>query len=153
MLGTAGAVAGSAVTSAAAVSVVAMVVLLALLTDPTRSTRLHERGYSMVSYAWGTRYQQFNQWALETLAMAAEPGLATRQQAQAWLGFKGYQPGTLHIGALSRLGASAGSAHIRFDDHPNAKRFSDRIETVTVDSVLDWMACNGLGSPAVRVTL
>lgn len=127
--------------------------LLALLTDPSRSVRLHERAYNMVAYAWGTRYQQSNQWALETLALAAEPGLTTRQQAQAWLGFKGYQPSTLHLGPLTRLGASVGSAHIAFDDHPSAKRFSDRIETVTVDSVLDWLARSGLGSPAQRLAL
>ncbi len=127
--------------------------LLALLTDTVRSIRLNERDYNLVSYAWGTRYQQSNQWALETMAMAAEPGLTTRAQAQAWLGFKGYQPSTLHIGALTRLGASAGSAHIRFDDHPNAKRFSDRIETVTVDSVLDWLPRSGLGSAPQRLAL
>ncbi|MDO9200858.1 MAG: DUF2145 domain-containing protein, partial [Hydrogenophaga sp.] len=125
--------------------------LLALLTDPVRSLRLHERAYNMVSYAWSTRYQQSNQWALETMAMAAEPGVTTRAQAQAWLGFKGYQPSTLRLGAMTRLGASASSAHIRFDDHPSAKRFSDRIETVTVDSVLDWLERTGLGGPAQRL--
>lgn len=127
--------------------------LYALLTDPRRSLRLHERDYNMVAYAWGTRYQQSNQWALETMAIAAEPGVTTRSQAQAWLGFKGYQPSTLRLGALTRLGASAGSAHIRFDDHPNDKRFSDRIETVTVDSVLDWLARTGLGSAPQRIAL
>jgi hypothetical protein len=127
--------------------------LLAVLTDPARSTRLHERDYNMVAYAWGTRYQQSNQWALETMALAAEPGIASRQQAQAWLGFKGYQPSTLRLGALTRLGASTTSAHIRFDDHPNAKRFSDRIETVTVDSVLQWLERSGLGSPPARLAL
>jgi hypothetical protein len=127
--------------------------LLALLIDPARSLRLHERDYNMVAYAWGTRYQQSNQWALETLAMAAEPGITSRDQAQAWLGFKGYQPSTLRLGALTRLGASASSAHIRFDDHPNSKRFSDRIETVTVDSVLDWLARSGLGSAPQRMGL
>ncbi|WP_442908464.1 DUF2145 domain-containing protein [Hydrogenophaga sp. SL48] len=127
--------------------------LLALLTDPARSLRLHQRDYNMVSYAWGTRYQQSNQWALETMAMAAEPGVTSRAQAQAWLGFKGYQPSTLRLGALTRLGASASSAHIRFDDHPNDKRFSDRIETVTVDSVLDWLARTGLGSAPQRIVL
>jgi hypothetical protein len=125
--------------------------LLALLTDPVRSLRLHERAYNMVSYTWSTRYQQSNQWALETMAMAAEPGVTTRAQAQAWLGFKGYQPSTLRLGAMTRLGASASSAHIRFDDHPSAKRFSDRIETVTVDSVLDWLERTGLGGPAQRL--
>jgi hypothetical protein len=125
--------------------------LLALLTDTTRSTRLHEPAYSMVAYAWGTRYQQSNQWALETMAMAAEPVITQRAQAQAWLGFKGYQPSTLRLGPLTRLGASSTTAHIRFDDHPNGKRFSDRIETVTVDSVLDWLERSGLGSAPQRL--
>lgn len=49
--------------------------------------------------------------------------------------------------------ALAGPARIRFDDHPNAKRFSDRIETVTVDSVLDWLARTGQGTPAQRIAL
>ena len=127
--------------------------LLALLTDPARNTRLHTRAYNMVSYAWGTRYQQSNQWALETLALAAEPGLTTREQAQSWLGFKGYQPSTLRLDALTRLGASTTQAHIRFDDHPTDKRFSGRIETITVDSVLDWLSRTGLGSAPERLAL
>jgi hypothetical protein len=127
--------------------------LYTLLNDRSRSLRLHQRDYNMVSYAWGARYQQSNQWALETMAVAAEPGITTRAQAQAWLGFKGYQPSTLRLGPMTRLGASAGTAHIRFDDHPNEKRFSDRIETVTVDSVLDWLSRTGLGSAPQRIAL
>ncbi len=126
--------------------------LYALLTDERRSLRLHERDYNMVAYAWGTRYQQSNQWAIETMTLAAEPGITTREQAQAWLGFKGYQPSTLRLGPMTRMGASTTSAHIRFDDHPNAKRFSDRIETVTVDSVLEWLARSGLGSAPQRIS-
>jgi hypothetical protein len=41
-----------------------------------------------------------------------------RDRAQAWLRFKGYQPSTLHISALTRLGARVSAAHIAFDDHP-----------------------------------
>lgn len=124
--------------------------LLALLTDAARNTRLHEPAYNMVSYVWSTRYQQSNQWAIETLAMAAEPGITSRLQAQAWLGFKGYQPSTLHLGPLTRLGASS-QASIRFDDHPNSKRFSNRIETVTVDSVLEWLERSGLAAKPQRL--
>ena len=120
--------------------------LLALLTDPQRSVRLNARPYNLVSYPWSTRYQQSNQWALETMASAVEPGITRRDQAQAWLKFKGYQPSVLRIGALTRLGGRLGSANIAFDDHPNAKRFADRIETVTVDSVLDWLARTGMAS-------
>ena len=120
--------------------------LYALVTDPQRSVRLNTPAYSMVSYAWGTRYQQSNQWALETLAMAAEPGITSRSQAQAWLQFKGYEPSVLRINALTRLGARMSKANVAFDDHPNGKRFSDRIETVTVDSVFAWLVRAGLAS-------
>lgn len=114
--------------------------LLAVLGDGARTTALQQRPYSMVSYAWGTKYQQSNQWALETLAAAMEPaGVRTREQAQAWLRFKGYEPTALKIGPLTRLGGRMTAANIAFDDHPPAKRFADRIETVTVDSALAWL--------------
>lgn len=100
---------------------------------------LHERRYSMLSYAWGTRYQQSNQWALEMLAQAAAPQVGTREQAQAWLRLQGYQPATLHINAMTRLGANISRANIAFDDHPNAQRFAGRIRTVTADSALQWL--------------
>jgi hypothetical protein len=53
----------------------------------------------------------------------------------------------LHISALKRLGARVTAANVAFDDHPNAKRFSDRIETVTVDSVFQWLDRSALGGP------
>lgn len=125
--------------------------LLALLTDPGRALALHTRDYNMVSYPWSTRYQQSNQWGIELLAAAAEPGVVAREQAQAWLRFKGYQPTVLRLGPFTRLGARVGSAHIAFDDHPNEKRFADRIETVTVDSVWAWMPAAGLSGAPFRV--
>lgn len=119
--------------------------LLPLLVDDGRAATLHQRAYSMVAYPWATTYQQSNQWAIETIALAAEPGASTRTRAQAWLQFRDYQPTTLRIGAFTRLGARVTQANIAFDDHPDAKRYSDRIETVTVDSVFAWLARSGLG--------
>ncbi len=127
--------------------------LLALLREERRALGLHHRPYSIVSYAWGRQYQQSNQWALETLAAAMEPGVQTRDAAQAWLMFKGYQPTTLKLGALTRLGGRIGSANVAFDDHPPDKRFSDRIETVTVDSVFNWLHRAGLGAAPVAVSV
>ncbi len=121
--------------------------LLALLKNPAQVAPLHERNYSMVSYVWGRKYQQSNQWAIEVLAVAAEPTVQSRERAQAWLQFKGYTPTTLRIGPLTRLGGRVGMANIAFDDHPNDKRFSDRIETVTVDSVFEWLPRAGLAGP------
>ena len=117
--------------------------LLPLLKDNARVAQLHEPAYSMLAYPWAVQYQQSNQWALETLALALEPSATTRDRAQAWLKFKGYEPTTLHLSALTRLGARITAANIAFDDHPNEKRFSDRIETVTVDSVFDWLQRSG----------
>lgn len=116
-----------------------------LLQDNARVATLHTPAYNMVAYPWAQRYQQSNQWALETLAYALEPSASDRGRAQAWLQFKGYQPSVLRIDPLKRLGARVGSAHIAFDDHPNAKRFADRIETVTVDSVFAFLQASGLG--------
>ena len=124
--------------------------LLPVLRDNTRAVRLHTPAYSMVAYPWAQRYQQSNQWAIETLAMAQSPetaGSFTRERAQAWLRFSGYEPTTLHLNAFTRLGARATAANVAFDDHPNEKRFSDRIETVTVDSVFAWLNRTGLGGP------
>lgn len=47
--------------------------------------------------------------------------------------------------AFKRLGARMFAANVAFDDHPNEKRFSDRIETVTVDSVFRWLDRSALG--------
>ena len=128
--------------------------LLAVLHDKGRTTALQHAPYSMVSYAWGFKYQQSNQWALETLALAMESdAVATRPQAQAWLQFKGYQPTTLQLGTLTRMGARVGAAHIAFDDHPGDKRFSGQIDTVTVDSVLAWMQRTQLAAAPVRIVL
>jgi hypothetical protein len=125
--------------------------LLPLLRDNARIDDWHERRYSMVAYAWATHYQQSNQWALETLAGAMDAGASNRHRAQAWLQLRGYEPAALHIDPLTRLGGRMTRANIEFDDHPNAKRFSDRIETVTVDSVFVWLQRSGLGEAPVVV--
>jgi hypothetical protein len=121
--------------------------LLTVIQSPVQAIQMHHKPYSIVSYVWGTKYQQSNQWAIETLASAMETGIAqssysvvdARLKAQAWLQFKGYQPTTLKIDSLTRLGGRLSSANVAFDDHPSEKRFSDRIETVTVDSVFQWL--------------
>jgi hypothetical protein len=118
--------------------------LLPLLRDNRRVEQLHVAAYSMLAYPWAQTYQQSNQWAIETLALSQEPQATTRERAQAWLQFKGYEPTVLRINAFTRLGARVGAANIAFDDHPNSKRFSDHIETVTADSVFAWLERAGL---------
>jgi hypothetical protein len=121
--------------------------LLPLLSDNARVARFNERRYSMVAYAFGTTYQQSNQWVLETLASAAAPGIGSRRDAQAWLKTQGYQPTDLHLSAMTRLGGRMTQANIAFDDHPSARRFSSHIDTVTVDSMFAWLPRAGLSEP------
>ena len=125
--------------------------LAPVLRDNQLLAQLHTDAYSMVAYPWAQTYQQSNQWLLETLAMTQDPAATTRERAQAWLRLQDYQPATLRLDALTRLGARMTAANIAFDDHPNEKRFSDRIETVTVDSAFAWLQRSGLGSAPVVV--
>jgi hypothetical protein len=122
--------------------------LLPLLRDSARAAQLHTPAYSMVAYPWAQIYQQSNQWAIETLALAMEPGADTRARAQAWLQFKAYEPTVLKLSAFERLGARMTAANVAFDDHPNDKRYSDHIETVSADSVFDWLQRSGLAGAA-----
>lgn len=43
------------------------------------------------------------------------------------------------------------AGNVAFDDHPSAQRFADRIETVTADSVLDWLQRAPLGGGVQRL--
>jgi len=127
--------------------------LYPLLQSNPRTSALHTKPYNMLSYPWASKYQQSNQWAIETLASAMEDNIQNRTQAQAWLQFKGYEPTTLTIRALTRLGGRLTAANIAFDDHPNEKRFADRIETVTVDSVFRWLQRTGLSGKLSVINL
>jgi hypothetical protein len=108
-----------------------------------------------VSYAWGQKYQQSNQWAVETLAAAMEPATVnTRAQAQAWMQFKGYEPTTLKLGPADPAGRARGLGQRGLRRPPERQAlFSDRIETVTVDSVFAWLPRAGLGAAPVMLKL
>ena len=54
---------------------------------------------------------------------------------------------TLRLISESKKGLHQGAGN------PNAKRFADRIETVTVDSVLDWLNRTGMASGPQTVGL
>lgn len=125
--------------------------LLPLLKDDARVQQLNTRGYNMLAYPWSQQHQQSNQWAIETLALALSPEVNNREQAQAWLRLKGYEPTELHLSAMTRLGARLTAANISFDDHPASLRFTGRIRTITVDSVFEWLARSKLGDSAVLV--
>ncbi|MEO8384243.1 MAG: DUF2145 domain-containing protein [Betaproteobacteria bacterium] len=102
---------------------------------------LHDPHYNIVAYPFSTQYQNSNQWALEVIAVAEslDTPVKTRRQAQQWLELAGYQPTELKLDSLTRLGARVSKANVAFDDHPSQLRWSDRIRTVTADSVLSFV--------------
>ena len=101
---------------------------------------LHWPQYNMLAFPFSSKYQNSNQWVLETYA-SAQIGQAgvTRDEAQAWLKNAGYQPITLNISAISRLGGRMFRANIAFDDQPFERRMAGKIDTVTVDSVYRFL--------------
>lgn len=102
--------------------------------------RLHSPAYNMLSYPYSTRYQNSNQWVLETYA-ASQGGIRVRgrEQAQAWLKLEGFRPITVEIPAMVRLGARVARANVSFDDQPFDRRMAGKIDTVTVDSVVRFV--------------
>jgi hypothetical protein len=93
--------------------------------------------YNMLAYPFNVASQNSNQWVLEILAaaMSQERPVRTREDAQAYLRYTQYAPTTLHVDALTRLGASVAKQNINFDDHPFNRRMAGKIDTVTVESV------------------
>ena len=95
----------------------------------------------MVSYVYSTRYQNSNQWVLETLAAASAPpgAVETRAEAQSWLQGQGYRVRTVQIPAVTRLGARMFRANVAFDDHPFDRRMAGQIDTVSTDAIVDFV--------------
>lgn len=125
------------------------------LRSPAQLHRLHDPRYSAVAYPFSTKYQNSNQWVLEVVAAAMSSGdiaVRSREQAQGWLKSEHYVPSELKIGAFSRLGARISKANVAFDDHPDSLRFSGRINTVTVDSVVDFLRRRNEGWKIVELT-
>jgi hypothetical protein len=112
--------------------------------------RLHDPHYNMLMYPFSTKYQNSNAWVLELLAyaMAPQDEVATRAEAQGWLQRTGYVPTQLEIGAMTRLGARIAKANIAFDDHPGELRWSGKIQTVTVVSVVTYLGKQGVCAEA-----
>lgn len=120
--------------------------------------QFHEPSYNMLAYPFSTKYQNSNGWILETLAASSVGAdiLPTRAGVQTYLSTHGYQPTQLELGPTTRLGART-RANIAFDDHPGELRWSGRIRTVTVDSIVAWLGASKMclqdGCPEKRVDL
>ena len=110
---------------------------IASLLAQGKARQMHHPDYNMLAYPWATRYQNSNQWVLETYALAlSEQPVRDRETAQAWLKLAGYSPDTIVIPAATRLGARMFRANVAFDDHPFNRRMMRQIDTATVSSLV-----------------
>ncbi|MDF0604108.1 DUF2145 domain-containing protein [Neisseriaceae bacterium TC5R-5] len=111
-----------------------------ILSQGGQLRRLHTPKYSLLAYPFATRYENSNTWVLETVAAASsrEIEIKQREQAQMWLKLQGFVPAEIKLGPLSRLGGRIFKANVAFDDHPSELRYSDRIQTVSVESILNF---------------
>ena len=123
------------------------------MSNPAELRSVHYPAYSLVAYPFSLRYENSNTWVLETTAAAEsnDAKIANRDRAQAWLRLAGYRPSEMNIGPFKRLGGRMFKANVAFDDHPSELRFSDRIQTVTVDSIQRFLSERNEGWEYVEV--
>lgn len=74
--------------------------------------------YSANAYAYGTRYQNCNQWVAELLA-SAWGGAHAREDAQQWLRAQGYAAGPVRIPSRWMMFAGQFVPLVHLDDHPD----------------------------------
>lgn len=78
--------------------------------------------YSANAYAYGTSYQNCNQWVAELLAGAwggvAGAGAQVREQAQDWLRAQGYVPGPVRVPGHLLMFAGQFVPRVHVNDHP-----------------------------------
>ena len=126
--------------------------ILAKLAEPSQYLQLFTPRYNMLAYPFATRYENSNQWVLELLTkMYADPiTIDTREKSQQWLKLMGYEPTTLNLGPMTRLGGRMFRANVTFDDHPNERRYADKIDIVTVVSITQFLK---IIDPATTLTV
>lgn len=107
--------------------------LAAAARDKALALGLLNARYSANAYPFSTRYQNCNQWVAELLA-AAIAGLATRDDAQAWLQREGYAPAPVHASPWLML-AGRFVPWLHFDDHPAAQLDAGAVQTSLPDSL------------------
>ncbi len=93
-----------------------------VLDKPGGALQALHPAYSANAHAWSLRYQNCNQWLVETLALAwgpaPAPGTPPRAAAQAWLRQAGYQPQVMAVGQRPLMWLASALPWLHEDDHP-----------------------------------
>jgi hypothetical protein len=104
-----------------------------------RALALLGNDYSANAYAFGLRYQNCNQWVIETLAVAwgdLAPTDKLRQQAQEWLKQHAYEPTRFELHGAPLMWVSRLIPWLRHDDHPSGD-LAQHLFRVSMPSSID----------------
>ncbi|MNR84388.1 hypothetical protein D3C72_151870 [compost metagenome] len=99
--------------------------------DKARILRLLAATYSANAYAYGLRYQNCNQWVMETLAAAwggLPDGEDLRERAQVWLQQAAYAPEPTSVDSHWLMFAAGFVPLIHLDDHPVEDRYAMKLK-------------------------
>ena len=106
--------------------------------------RLHQPRYNTIAHPQSPDFQNSNQWLLElTVAALAKGAVHHRSEAQHHPLMQSYQPETIRIDRLTRIGGGLFKANLTFTDHPLADRLKGEYQTVTVRSVIRFLQRSG----------
>jgi hypothetical protein len=95
--------------------------------------------YSANAYAFGLRYQNCNQWVMETLAVAwggPLPAEDLRQWAQVWLRQRAYEPTRFELKVWPMMWLSRLIPWVHHDDHPSTD-LAERVFRVSMPESME----------------
>jgi hypothetical protein len=108
--------------------------------------------YSANAYAFGTRYQNCNQWVAELIASAwggfkADGTPRARDRAQAWLRAQGYAAGPVKVPSRWLMFAGQFVPLVHVDDHPVDDVYALALRVSVPDAIEDFVHTQ---APATR---
>lgn len=116
--------------------------------------RIHQPRYNTIARPQSPDFQNSNQWLLELLVAARAKGAVhDRSEAQHHPLMQAYQPDTIRIDRLTRIGGGLFKANLTFTDHPLADRLKGEYQTVTVRSVMRFLHRSGWLERMQRIDL
>jgi hypothetical protein len=104
-----------------------------------RALELLGSNYSANAYAFGLRYQNCNQWVMETLAVAWGDLLPTedlRQRSQSWLKQQAYEPTRFELKSWPVMWLSRLIPWVHHDDHPSSD-LAERVFRVSMPASIE----------------
>lgn len=117
--------------------------IVALLRDGV-DRDLHEPAYSAIAHPFRTRFQNSNQWLLELVAVALEPGgPTTRAAAQRLLERRGFEPQRVRLGFFERVGTH-NMDNVSLADHDRRELREGGYLYVSVESLAAFLEQQGV---------